>query len=83
MVEKLSSEHGFINLDVEKCMKGENERGTPIGLQLRKLVEQSKIIPGDLIVRMLKMIIYCGIPSQNKFILTRFPDLIEQAKEFE
>lgn len=83
IVEKLSKQHGFINLDVEKCMRGENDRGTAIGLQLRKLVEQAKIIPGDLIVKMLKMIIYCGTPAQNKFILTNFPDMIEQAKEFE
>jgi adenylate kinase len=83
IVEKLAKEHGFINLDVDKCMRGENERGTAIGLQLIKLVEQSKIIPGDLIVKMLKMIIYCGTPTQNKFILTNFPDMIEQAKEFE
>jgi len=39
MVEKLSKEHGFVNLDVQKCMTGENDRGTTIGIQLRKLVE--------------------------------------------
>lgn len=83
MVEKLSKEHGFINLDVQKCMTGENDRGTPIGLILRKLVEQAKIIPAELIVSMLKKIIYCGTPSCNKFILSNFPDIIEQAKEFE
>jgi hypothetical protein len=32
---------------------------------------------------MLKKIIYSGQPSINKFILTSFPDIIEQAKEFE
>jgi hypothetical protein len=36
-----------------------------------------------MIVRMLKKIIYSGQPSINKFILTSFPDIIEQAKEFE
>ena len=64
-------------------MKGENERGTAIGLQLRKLVEQAKIIPADLIVRMLNKTIYCGDQSQTKFILSNFQDIIEQAKEFE
>lgn len=83
MVDKLSVEHGFVNLDVEKCMRGENQRGTFIGLELRKLVEHGKIIPADLIVSMLKKIIYCGTPSCNKFILTNFPDQIEQAREFE
>ena len=36
-----------------------------------------------MIVRMLKKIIYSGNPELNKFILTSFPDIIEQAKEFE
>lgn len=36
-----------------------------------------------MIVRMLKKIIYCGQPSINKFILSSFPDIIEQAREFE
>ena len=36
-----------------------------------------------MIVRMLKKIIYSGNPLLNKFILTSFPDIIEQAKEFE
>jgi len=36
-----------------------------------------------MIVRMLKKIIYSGNPQLNKFILTSFPDIIEQAKEFE
>ena len=83
MVDKLSKEHGFVNLDVQKCMTGESDRGTNIGIQLRKLVEQAKIIPAELIVRMLKRIIYCGTPSCNKFILSNFPEIIEQSKEFE
>ena len=32
---------------------------------------------------MLKKIIYCGTPKYNKFILSNFPEIIEQAKEFE
>lgn len=83
MVEKLSAEHGFINLDVEKCIRGENERGTACGMELNKLTVQGKIIPAELIVNILRKIIYCGTPSCNKFILSNFPEQIEQAKEFE
>jgi len=36
-----------------------------------------------MIVLMLNKIIYSGQESQNKFILSNFPDIIEQAKEFE
>ena len=79
IVEKLSSEHGFINLDVDKIQRGENERGTNVGKELLRLVEQSKVVPAHTCVAMLNKIIYCGQPSQNKFILSSFPDIIDQA----
>jgi len=36
-----------------------------------------------MIVRMLRKIIYSGDTNKKHFILTSFPDIIEQAKEFE
>mmetsp|Transcript_3945 Transcript_3945/g.5950 ORF Transcript_3945/g.5950 Transcript_3945/m.5950 type:complete len:385 (-) Transcript_3945:810-1964(-) len=83
IVNKLSSEHGFVNLDINQCTSGENERGTAIGHEYRRLVAQAKVIPADFTVKMLNKIIYCGQPKQNKFILSNFPDIIDQAKEFE
>ena len=41
------------------------------------MVQGNRIIPAEMIVRMLKKIIYCGQPSINKFILSSFPDIIE------
>jgi hypothetical protein len=32
---------------------------------------------------MLNKIIYCGQPDLNKYILSNFPDVIDQAEEFE
>ncbi len=46
------------------------------------MVAAGKIIPAEMIVRMLRKIIYSG-DGRNKFILSSFPDIIEQAKEFE
>lgn len=46
------------------------------------MVAAGKIIPAEMIVRMLRKIIYSG-NGNNKFILSSFPDIIEQAKEFE
>jgi adenylate kinase family enzyme len=50
---------------------------------MHSMVQSNQIIPAEMIVRMLKKIIYCGLPDNNKFILTSFPDIIDQAKEFE
>lgn len=47
------------------------------------MVSSNRIIPAEMIVRMIKRVIYSGDPTLNKFILTSFPDIIEQAREFE
>lgn len=64
-------------------IRDENERKTDIGKEMNLMVQSNKIIPADMIVRMLKKIIYSGQPHLDKFILTSFPDIIEHAKEFE
>jgi adenylate kinase family enzyme len=83
ITEGLSGEHGFVNLDINSLIRYETERRTAIGQEMHAMVQGSKIIPAEMIVRMLKLIIYNGQPHMNKFILTSFPDIIEQAKEFE
>jgi len=47
------------------------------------MVSSNRIIPAEMIVRMIKRVIYSGDPDLNRFILTSFPDIIEQAREFE
>jgi len=83
ITEKLSTQHDFIDLDINGLIRDENERKTAIGIEMHQMVQSNRIIPAEMIVRMLKKIIYSGQPSINKFILTSFPDIIEQAKEFE
>lgn len=82
MITRLVSEHGFINLEVNSLIRLETERRTPVGQEFLQIVQQGKIIPADMIVRMLRKIIYSG-QKQNKFILNGFPDVIEQVNEFE
>lgn len=83
ITEKLSKDHGFMDLDIGSLIRDENERKTQIGRDMLKMVQSNKVIPASMIVRMLKKIIYNGQPLCNKFILSSFPDMIEQAKEFE
>jgi adenylate kinase family enzyme len=77
ITEKLSEEHGFINLDVNALIRDENERKTEIGQEMHSMVQSNRIIPAEMMVRMLKKIIYSGTSEQTKFILTSFPDIIE------
>lgn len=48
-----------------------------------QIVAGCKLITAQLIVKMLRNIIYSGIEGRDKFILSNFPENIEQAKEFE
>lgn len=75
-------EHEFVNLDVNSLIRDENERKTAIGQEFHSLVSAGKLISADMIVRMLRNIIYSG-DGRKKFILSGFPDVIDQAKEFE
>jgi len=83
IMTNLCGNHGFINLDVTALQAAETERGTDIGKEFVKLAKQDKNVPAGLIVRMLNRIIYCGQPNLNKFILSNFPNQIDQVKEFE
>jgi adenylate kinase family enzyme len=65
-----------VNLDVNSLIRDENERKTAIGLEFLSMVSAGKIIPAEMIVRMLRRIIYSG-DGRKKFILTGFPDIIE------
>ena len=76
------AESGFVNLDVNSLIRDENERKTQIGLEFLSMVSAGKIIPAEMIVRMLRKIMYSN-QEDKRFILTSFPDISEQAKEFE
>jgi len=77
ITDKLSKNHGYMNLDINALIRDENERKTSIGIEMNSMVQANKIIPAEMIVRMLKKIIYSGNPSINKFILSSFPDIID------
>jgi len=59
------------------------ERKTAIGQEFIKILKADKNIPANMKVKMLNKIIYSGQVALNKFILTNFPEQIDQAKEFE
>ena len=83
IIRNLSDNHDFINLDVKALQTAEMERKTVIGEEYIKLLKQDKSVPASLICKMLKRIIYCGQTKLNKFILSNFPEEIDQVKELE
>ena len=86
IIASLKSTKGFNELNVFQLIKEETERHTEIGREINQQISAGKDYQRDLdnlIVRMLKKIIYSGIDGRDKFILTDFPDTIKQAQEFE
>ena len=82
MLAKLVSEHGFINLEVTGLIRDETERRTKVGQEFLSMVSQGKIIPAEMIVKMLRKIIFSG-QRHDKFLLTSFPEIVEHVEEFE
>lgn len=86
IIRTLKESKGFIELNVFALIKEETERHTAIGREINEQISAGKDYQRDLdnlIVKMLKKIIYSGIDNRDKFILTDFPDTIKQAQEFE
>ena len=86
IIRTLKETKGFIELNVFQLIKEETERHTEVGREINEQISAGKDYQRDLdnlIVKMLKKIIYSGIEGRDKFILTDFPDTIKQAKEFE
>ena len=82
-MEELQGSKKWWNLEINNLIREENERKTVIGQEIHALISNNKIIPAEMIVRMLRKVIYSGDITKKHFILTSFPDIIEQAKEFE
>lgn len=83
MTWTLTNNHGYAEINVNEVISLENERKTEIGKQLMAVAQTGKMIPADIIVRMLRRIIYSG-DGRTKFILSGgFPFTVDHAKEFE
>jgi len=87
IVEQLKAEKGFIELKVFQLIEEETARNTEIGREINVQNPANKDSQQDIdlfcIVKMLKKIIFAGLESRDKFILTDFPDTIKQAEHFE
>jgi hypothetical protein len=53
ITDDLSKNQGFCNLDINALIRDENERKTDIGKEINKMVAGNKIIPAEMIVRIL------------------------------
>lgn len=83
MIKSLTTEHGYVHVDVEAAVRGEAERGTMVGQELTALIGNAQIPTNEIITSMLSKILYCGKDGLNKFILSSYPGTNDQAEFFE
>jgi adenylate kinase family enzyme len=83
IIKNLTQNHGFLNLDIDELVSAEIKRNTVVGAELFSLAKLDKAIQASVIVKMLNRIIYSGQKCLNKFILSNFPEQIDQVKQFE
>jgi len=83
MIKSLTTDHGFVHVDVEAAVRGEAERGTVIGQELSALIGSSQIPTNEIITRMLSKVLYCGKDGFDHFILSSYPGTNDQAEFFE
>jgi adenylate kinase family enzyme len=57
--------HGYLNLDINALIRDENERKTAIGREINNMVAGNKVIPANMIVKILQKIIYAGNLNQT------------------
>lgn len=81
IINSLCEKHNFIKLEVNQLQSDETNRGTKAGKEFQKLLSTGKIISANQTVQMLQKIVYSGT-GEDRFLLSGFPDIIEQAEEF-
>lgn len=82
MISDLVNAGGYMHLDVSNLRKEETARRTEVGAEMMQFAAKGKIIPADCTIKMLKRIIYSG-SGQQRFVLTGFPEEVEQLKLLE
>ena len=72
-----------MTLDINALIRDETERQTEIGKSIKEMVNSGKIVSTEANVKLLKKIIFSKVPNREKFCLSGFPDLREQAETFD
>lgn len=75
----LEETHGMLQLSTGDMLRGAIKRGEPLGLEAKKLMDAGKLVPDDLMIRMIEDRISQSDCSKG-FILDGFPRTVPQAE---
>lgn len=75
--ELLKEENGFEELEVSDFVHDEMSRNTALGQEFTNLYNNAELITADIIIRMLRKVIYTANGKRNRFVISGFPDTVE------
>ena len=80
--QKLIEKYGLIHLSTGDLLRGEISRGTTLGLEAKKLMDEGKLVPDEVVIGMISNKL-----DDNKdaggFIFDGFPRTVAQAEELD
>ncbi len=77
--ERLEREFGFLHISAGELLREEAKKNTQQGRETKKTIEAGKLVPNQLIVRMVKE----AVKNKKKYLLDGFPRSVEQAQSIE
>lgn len=77
--ERLEKEFGFLHVSAGELLRKEAKKKTAQGRETKKTIEAGKLVPHQLIVKMIK----ATVKNKRKYLLDGFPRALEQAQAIE
>lgn len=79
IAEKLEKDFHLTSYSAGELLREEVKKGTTIGKEIAKYLQQGKLVPDQFVVEMIKL----EVRGKNNYILDGFPRSLEQAKAIE
>nr|XP_060629738.1 adenylate kinase isoenzyme 5 [Anolis sagrei ordinatus] len=81
--EKLAQKYGFTHLSTEELIQREMSSLAERSKILKDAMETGKLVPGDIILELLKEAVLANMGDTTGFLIDGFPQEMKQAEEFE
>ncbi|CAD8057877.1 unnamed protein product [Paramecium sonneborni] len=81
-LNKLETQLEYKHLHLENLCEDELAKGTPLGKQMGAFLNSGQSVPPQMQIELLRQYLYQE-PTQNKFVLTHFPEKYQEFRIFE
>ena len=76
MSQKLAKDFGYYHISSGELLREEIKKGTPLGNEIKQIVEAGTLVSDELIVKLIKN----DVQDKDNFILDGFPRTVDQAE---